>query len=112
MKQWVENNYKASIKSLAKDNDLVYGRLLNIKKQIDRKEDKIAFINSKIQKYTVKEEVVENEIKIEEGVNKIFPGKEEPKEMKTLESINRMHLLQIKTYIEDARNVVKLRVLG
>ena len=52
------------------------------------------------------------DIKIEEGVNKIFPGKEEPKEMKTLESINRMHLLQIKTYIEDARNVVKLRVLG
>ena len=58
--------------------------------------------------------IMENslDIKIEEGVNKIFPGKEEPKEMKTLESINRMHLLQIKTYIEDARNVVKLRVLG
>ena len=106
MKQWVENNYKASIKSLAKDNDLVYGRLLNIKKQIDRKEDKIAFINSKIQKYTVKEEVVENEIKIEEGVN----GTEEVAEVaEVAEAL--MQLLEekvVEEVIEEPRYVMEL----
>jgi len=59
MKQWVENNYNCSIKRLAKDNDLNYNRLLKINKKLYKVNDIMAFINSKIEKYSLNEVVEE-----------------------------------------------------
>jgi len=130
MKQWIENKYDRPIKTLALENDLNYSRLLKIKRQIDKKDNKMAFIDSKIEKYSKKEvKEIENAAEVlvqlaEDDTNIVHEtysfNYEYEQRLKTLELVvstltekdSNIYILEKKIKnLEDIYNYTKLLIL-